>query len=475
MWGKDYIIIKKVFYILCILSMLLGLWAKMARAQYDPEPAVCGDAGAGEGNGEMEQPEGLETCVDLSTFDVMYFKDADERLAWQYDAMPEATISCAGATACYFDENKWVSGRICGKYYPDAGGLVYFDRAIVTILWNGDVDEYPCQPPAPPGPEPYPPGCEDDPLIECEDEFFRQYGETWDENGDLVEVDITYKRDGGFQSWGDEGLADCIASGECEGIEFATQGEWIPIDQLSEFLDDKFPAGDPDDNGWEPGKSDPTPGGDPDEDPTGDGTGNDGNTAELDYLEDIVSNTQGIMNNQGNIQDNLINLEMQGNIQSGQLNQIIAGQGQGTEDIIDAIEGIPGGGSDMTGVEDGLGDVKGSVDEINDKLETQYEEPGEIGDIEGELGTVAPGIIDEATDEGTLTEFFNGLITDNPVGNYIRGVQVNTSGSCSFDAVLIGRNVTFSLCQWSDELGIMGTILIGLASLQAIMIVTKAG
>jgi len=162
-----------------------------------------------------------------------------------------------------------------------------------------------------------------------------------------------------------------------------------------------------------------------------DGVGNDGNTTETDYLADIVTNTQNLQNSQGTISDQLHTLH-QDNI-----NEQLEEEKQEAEDMEDAEEGISN---------------------INDS----------DTDVEGEYTQ------EDVPEKNLIEDILDGFVNNNPVQTVINDTGIDTTGAfCSFDWDYKGNTVTFSICEYENQLEIMGGILIAITALCSLVIILR--
>lgn len=178
------------------------------------------------------------------------------------------------------------------------------------------------------------------------------------------------------------------------------------------------------------------------------GEDNTGNTVEVDYLADVVTNTKRALDNQAAQQDVLRE------ISEGIKNQtkILSGNPGGGV--------VGGGGLNSGGVATGVGDA----------LDERGTTAGDFSAIDpsfsGALGT------GDVPEKGSLTTTLEGAQNwGGSIKTYLLGSRVVGSGACSFQWVYKGKSATFGVCQWSDQLALMGTLLLAIAGAYSLMIV----
>lgn len=72
-----------------------------------------------------------------------------------------------------------------------------------------------------------------------------------------------------------------------------------------------------------------------------------------------------------------------------------------------------------------------------------------------------------------LQEKIMEVVNANPVSQAITGIDVQASGDCSFTWDYKGHPVTFSVCNFADELNIFGQIVLMLSSLNGLILIFK--
>lgn len=184
------------------------------------------------------------------------------------------------------------------------------------------------------------------------------------------------------------------------------------------------------------------------------GEDNTGNTAEVDYLADVVTNTQRMVEALGEANERLKGLQegiLAGNVLEG------ANQAGG------------GGGTSSAGVAEGVGQA----------LDDQAQEAQEA--LTGANWGESPvfegyGQGDIPTKPKTLGQVLTAGFAAHPLAHLADQVGYQGSGAvCSFNFEVYGQTITFSLCDYENILTIMGGILLGITSLWAIMICIGRG
>jgi len=161
------------------------------------------------------------------------------------------------------------------------------------------------------------------------------------------------------------------------------------------------------------------------------GIGNDGNTIETDYLADIVTNTQNTTDNMQSISDQLHQLHVD--------------------------------------------NVNSQIENLQDEVEEQQEAQEEIGEIEN----IEDSFDGEFTEgdkpsENLIQDVLDGFISNNPLNQVISETEIDIVNSfCSFDWDYKGDNITFSICEYEDQLEMMGNILIAITGLCCLVIIMR--
>lgn len=182
--------------------------------------------------------------------------------------------------------------------------------------------------------------------------------------------------------------------------------------------------------------------------------GNDatGNVTEIDHLTDVVNNTKKALDNQASQQTLL--KEIRDNI----IEQTkVIGTGTGG---VGPIGSGGGGGVDQAGVAGGVGTA------LDDRTTAAGDFSGISGEYNGSLGTGDVPQKGSITDTLQTAEGFGGSVKQ-----YFLGSRVVGAGACSFTWTYKGKSAQFGVCEWGDQLALMGTILLGLAGAYSLMIV----
>ena len=180
------------------------------------------------------------------------------------------------------------------------------------------------------------------------------------------------------------------------------------------------------------------------------GEGSDAGDTDSDYLRKIVDNTKKLADNDQALADQL-KAQNERLTESREMSQEQLTQQQKIQNELEEMNDD----SNATISDDGTGTVQSAYDaalsDINSDLsiDENYQTRTDL-DVELDSRITAPGVLDMVT-----------------------GVQVQASGSCSFTANLLGRDVDFTICAFEDELQQWGVILQMLTALSSILVVFK--
>lgn len=196
------------------------------------------------------------------------------------------------------------------------------------------------------------------------------------------------------------------------------------------------------------------------------GLDNTGNSTDTDYLEDIVNNTKTIGDNQDKIGQYL--KEISDDLKK---NNELQAQDQDQQVIPFSVN------TDAPGADEIADEIKQDVDARDLARDTQGESAASdaMDQING-VDTTLPGEFteQEKPDEDLISTIFGNWISNNPVAQYINDTSIDTTGAaCSFTWEYNGTPVNFTMCNFVDEVNLIGTILLGLSGVSALLIVFK--
>jgi hypothetical protein len=199
---------------------------------------------------------------------------------------------------------------------------------------------------------------------------------------------------------------------------------------------------------------------------------------ESDADQKIIDNTQAIANNTSRLGDYLksINSNIQGlnsdtTITNNAVRNYITNYDSGDpgedpsppEDLSSAVTALQGAAQDT--------DAQTAIDALKQSLETLPT----IDDVPSYVDTEHEGI---ATSWWDFSTMIADLIAQNPITDALLGIEVDAVGNCSFDYVWVGKtgishNITFSLCNFKDQLNVFGQILLMIVNFNAIFLLFR--
>lgn len=187
------------------------------------------------------------------------------------------------------------------------------------------------------------------------------------------------------------------------------------------------------------------------------GVADTGNTTDSDRLIDIVGNTKATA-------DNLIKA-------TAATEQVRDAVNNLAKIVAEKPEGGGGGGGSASAstIQEGTGAA----------LNAQEEAAGEAlaGADWGTPNTYEGfGEADVPQKPSMMVNLLDAFVNGHPLGHLADNAGVTAGGSaCSFTVNLLNRNITFSMCPWASQIGLMGTILLGLSGIYAVFIVLGRG
>jgi len=208
------------------------------------------------------------------------------------------------------------------------------------------------------------------------------------------------------------------------------------------------------------------------------GQDNTGNSAELDYLADIVSNTKATADNQAKNQVALEGIAAGIGIGNKLLSELTAKGGS---------SGGSGAGS-YPNQETKDGEIISQLQAMNDKLQDdaagRSSMTSQAGQGGAHLSTFKQGVTEEekagfgndmdTSYSGAAMAWLRDFINDNPFtqGLLDSGIQAS-AGSCSMSFQVMNRTHTFNLCFMAPALQNAGTILLALTSMLALFVIVR--
>lgn len=141
---------------------------------------------------------------------------------------------------------------------------------------------------------------------------------------------------------------------------------------------------------------------------------------------------------------------------------------------------------DPDGVGGQVASGSGAAADIKKALEQTYTSAPSIDNSLNDYATEKSGYLSELEHENVvddvpeewrvktvLLDVIKEAIDNNPITDPFTGVAVNASGNCSFQVDLFGRSITFSICEWAEQINIMGTINLWLATIHSLLILFR--
>ena len=195
------------------------------------------------------------------------------------------------------------------------------------------------------------------------------------------------------------------------------------------------------------------------------GNDNTDNTIDTDYLADIVSNTKQSLSNQDKLGQYLQDISQGIKDQ----NKLIASQKNDVQP--------PSVDIDVPSATDIADEIRQDNEELQNAIDAQGETAttDAINGING-VDTTFDGEFTEADkpDENLISDIFDGFMQNNPVSDLVNNSSVDVSqGSCSFTYDYKGTVVDFTICNFQQELALMGNILFGLAGVSSLLIIFR--
>lgn len=201
-------------------------------------------------------------------------------------------------------------------------------------------------------------------------------------------------------------------------------------------------------------ETDRTSGGDIDS-----GLDNTGNTTDQDYLADIVENTRATAESQGIIYDALRDLE-----DAVRDNTIITSGAGGTGDSTSPQE-----------TTDSIIDAENQMAEDNQAEIDGYQNDITGADTSGISGIAQiGGEVGDIPDEDTLSTFWDTILANSPVSQYLGGSTVTTTGAeCSLTWNYNGTPIELTMCGFQPEVQAFGAVILAFASIWALILVFR--
>lgn len=208
------------------------------------------------------------------------------------------------------------------------------------------------------------------------------------------------------------------------------------------------------------------------------GQDNTGNSAELDYLADIVSNTKATADNQAKNQIALEGIATGIGIGNKLLSELTAKGGS---------SGGSGSGS-YPNQETKDGEIISQLQAMNDKLQDDAAGRSSMTSQAGQGGAHLANFKQGVTEEekagfgndmdtsytGAAMAWLRDFINDNPFSQGLldSGIQAS-AGSCSMSFQVMNKTHTFNLCFMAPALQNAGTILLALTSMLALFVIVR--
>jgi hypothetical protein len=196
---------------------------------------------------------------------------------------------------------------------------------------------------------------------------------------------------------------------------------------------------------------------------TGTETDNEALRAIQDNTAKATENQQVLADLLHNINENISTMNSREHAESATDTPIVVTieGGDETETTPEDLSGTAAGmNSESAGFDSNLSQATGD-------LQTAYETDSTLDDLPTHPEDEFLGI---ATDKFDLSQRLMDMITANPVTQALTGIDIQTSGSCSFSWDYKGNTIEFSVCNFQTALNAFGQILLGLTSIYSILV-----